>query len=215
MSDNWYYALGQERQGPIEEGEVARLAASGVINLQTLVWRPGMEDWQRAMAALPPHLRPADWPAQDIADAPAMPGRSDPAIATSSTSYQGEGYQGGQYHPPGFQESVRTVFNRYATFTGRSRRPEYWWFVLFNIIVSLVLGIIDGVVFGGEVGVLGAIYNLAVLVPSLAVGVRRLHDTGRTGWWLLIALVPLIGIIVLIVFFASKGEEHDNQHGPA
>jgi uncharacterized membrane protein YhaH (DUF805 family) len=212
MSDNWYYAVGQERQGPLDERDMARLAASGAIDPQTLVWRPGMEGWQSADAALPRHLRPAAWPSGGEAGAPPVPSRPD----SPASAFPGENDAWrGQYHPAGFQDSVRTVFQRYATFTGRSLRPEYWWFVLFNLIVGLVLAIIDSSVIRSDVGVLGAIYNLAVLVPSLAVGVRRLHDTGRTGWWLLIGLVPIIGLIVLIVFFAMKGEEQDNQYGPA
>src|SRR5690554_2411323 len=98
-----------------------------------------------------------------------------------------------------------TVLKKYAVFSGRARRSEYWFFVLFNMIVAFILGFIDGF-FGladAEVGVglLGMIYGLAVIIPSLAVGVRRLHDTNRSGWWLLISLVPFIGAIVLIVFF--------------
>ncbi len=209
MSDDWYYALGQERQGPVGEGEMARLAASGAITRQTLVWRPGMEGWESAQEALPPHMRPAGWTGADAASPPPMTTRPGTTIAADFPQGQT------QYHPTGFQDCVRTVFQRYATFTGRSRRPEYWWFVLFNLIVSLVLGIVSGILFRDEADILGAIYNLAVLVPSLAVSVRRLHDTGRTGWWLLIALIPIVGIIVLIVFFATKGEEQDNQYGPA
>jgi len=212
MSDDWYYALGQQRQGPVGENEVARLAAGGTITRETLVWRSGMEGWESAQEALPPHLRPADWPGADTSGPPPMSYRTGETVGTAAADNH---HGGATYHPAGFQDSVRTVFQRYATFTGRSRRPEYWWFVLFNIIVSLVLGIVSGLLFPNEADILGGIYNLAVLLPSLAVGVRRLHDIGRTGWWLLIALIPIVGIIVLIVFFATKGEEHDNQYGPA
>jgi uncharacterized membrane protein YhaH (DUF805 family) len=212
MSGNWYYALGQDRQGPVDDGEMVRLLAIGTITPQTLVWTTGMEGWQSAQDALPPPLRPADWPAGEGAGAPPLPPRTDPA----ATAGAGADHDGpGQYHPTGFQDSVRTVFQRYATFTGRSRRPEYWWFVLFNFIVSAALGLISGFLFNSENDLLGGLYSLAVLVPSLAVAVRRLHDIGRTGWWLLIGLIPIVGLIVLIVFFATKGEERDNQYGPA
>jgi uncharacterized membrane protein YhaH (DUF805 family) len=109
------------------------------------------------------------------------------------------------------------VLKKYAVFTGRARRTEFWMFVLFSFIISLILGAIDnfvGTVIGANVGVLGTIYGLAVLIPSLAVGVRRLHDTNRTGWWWLIGLIPLIGAIILIVFFAQDSQSGDNQHGP-
>jgi uncharacterized membrane protein YhaH (DUF805 family) len=104
------------------------------------------------------------------------------------------------------------VLKKYAVFTGRARRTEYWMFVLFNLVIAIALAFIEGIV--GGPGVLGGLYSLAVLIPSLAVGARRLHDTGRSGWWLLIGLVPVIGIIVLIVFFATDSQPGTNQYGP-
>ena len=113
-------------------------------------------------------------------------------------------------------DAVRTCFNKYASFRGRARRPEFWYFALFNFIAQLVLGLVDSMVFGlGDVSPLSNLYGLAVLVPSLAVGARRLHDTGRSGWWQLLVLIPLIGIIVLIVWWASRGNEGENEFGPA
>ncbi|RUO59871.1 DUF805 domain-containing protein [Pseudidiomarina marina] len=111
-----------------------------------------------------------------------------------------------------------TVLKKYAVFSGRARRSEYWFFVLFNTIIGFVLGFIDGILGFSDpdmsIGVLGAIYSLAVLIPSIAVGVRRLHDTDRSGWWLLIALIPLIGAIVLIVFFVMDSTPGENRFGP-
>ncbi len=104
------------------------------------------------------------------------------------------------------------VLKQYAAFGGRSRRKEYWMFFLFNLIVVAALTILDGIV--GSPGILVAIYGLAVLVPSIAVGVRRLHDTDRSGWWLLISLVPVIGSIVLLVFMVQDSRTGDNQYGP-
>ena len=110
------------------------------------------------------------------------------------------------------------VLKKYAVFNGRARRKEYWYFVLFSMLISIVLAIIDGATgsFSAEagMGLLGGIYALAVLIPSIAVGVRRLHDTNRSGWWLLIALIPIIGAIVLIVFLASDSKPEENQYGP-
>jgi uncharacterized membrane protein YhaH (DUF805 family) len=116
------------------------------------------------------------------------------------------------------------VLKQYADFSGRARRTEFWMFVLINFLVSIVLGIIDSLigtatVVGGSgmvsfsPGLLGGIYSLAVLVPSLAVGCRRLHDTDRSGWWQLIAVIPLIGAIVLIVFWAQDGQRMPNKYG--
>ena len=109
------------------------------------------------------------------------------------------------------------VLKQYATFSGRARRKEYWFFVLFNIIASMILAFIDGMTgtFSAEIsmGMLGGIYALAVLLPSLAVSVRRLHDTDRSGWWLLIAFVPIVGAIVLLVFAVQEGKTVGNQFG--
>ncbi len=108
-----------------------------------------------------------------------------------------------------FQNYVNVLKN-YVTFKGRANRPEYWYFVLVNFIVAILIGIVGVMV---HLPVLSDIYSLAVLLPSLAVGARRLHDTDRSGWWLLIGLVPLIGFIVLIVFFVQKGTEKENRFG--
>jgi len=104
------------------------------------------------------------------------------------------------------------VLKKYAVFSGRARRKEYWMFFLFNIIIELVLGGIEGL--AGGSGVLVGIYGLAVLIPGIAVAVRRLHDTDRSGWWLLIGLLPLIGAIVLLVFMVQDSQPGANQYGP-
>ncbi|TCK27689.1 uncharacterized membrane protein YhaH (DUF805 family) [Pseudonocardia endophytica] len=116
------------------------------------------------------------------------------------------------------------VLRQYADFTGRARRTEFWMFVLFNAIAIIILTILDNLLGlssssmgGGSIvvtsGVLTGIYQLAVLVPSLAVGARRLHDTGKSGWWQLLALIPIVGAIILIVFWATDGHPAPNQYG--
>ena len=110
------------------------------------------------------------------------------------------------------------VLKKYAVFSGRARRKEYWIFVLINGIIGFVLGFIEGLVGiapGIDYSVLAGLYSLAVLIPSLAVSVRRLHDTGRSGWWLLIGFVPLIGAIVLLVYMLSDSQAGTNQYGPS
>jgi uncharacterized membrane protein YhaH (DUF805 family) len=108
------------------------------------------------------------------------------------------------------------VLRKYAQFEGRAHRTEFWLFVLVNVAISFALSIVDYVIgtdteFGG---VLSGIYGLAVLVPSLAVGTRRLHDIGRSGWWQLLLLIPLVGLIILIVWWAREGEREPNTWGP-
>ncbi|PNQ51726.1 DUF805 domain-containing protein, partial [Vibrio agarivorans] len=103
-----------------------------------------------------------------------------------------------------------TVLKKYAVFSGRARRKEYWMFILVNFIISLLLGFVDGLL--GTIFI-GYIYALAVFIPGIAVAIRRLHDTGRTGWWLLIGFIPLIGLIVLIVFTVSEGDKGSNEYG--
>lgn len=105
------------------------------------------------------------------------------------------------------------VLERYAKFDGRSRRAEFWWYFLANLIISVVLNIVDFGIGLSGFGVLSTIYGLAVLIPGLAVGIRRLHDTDKSGWWLLLALIPIVGIIVLIVFWATEGTRGDNRYG--
>jgi uncharacterized membrane protein YhaH (DUF805 family) len=107
----------------------------------------------------------------------------------------------------------RVVLERYAQFTGRARRAEFWWFFLASFIIGIVFNILIAV--ASIFWVVYVIYALAVLIPNIAVGVRRLHDTNKSGWWLLIALIPLVGIIVLIVFFATDGLPGPNQYGPS
>jgi uncharacterized membrane protein YhaH (DUF805 family) len=111
-----------------------------------------------------------------------------------------------------FGDAVKSVLSQYANFSGRARRSEYWWFVLFYVIVAVVASIIDTVLSGGILIILAA---LALILPSLAVGVRRLHDTGKSGWFILISLVPFIGSLILLIFMATDGNPETNQYGPS
>lgn len=103
------------------------------------------------------------------------------------------------------------VLKKYAVFSGRARRKEYWYFVLFNIIIMIILIIIGRAI---DSSILSTIYSLGVLIPSIAVDIRRLHDTNRTGWWLLIGLIPIIGWIVLLIFMVQDSQKGENQYGP-
>ncbi|MBT9551742.1 MAG: DUF805 domain-containing protein [Hydrogenophaga sp.] len=106
-----------------------------------------------------------------------------------------------------FVDAVKTCFSKYVGFEGRATRSEYWWWVLFVFAVAIVMGVL-------RLGTIGNLFSLATLLPSIAVGARRLHDIGKSGWWQLIALIPLIGWLVLI-YWAVQPSEGDNAFGPA
>ncbi|MEZ7826779.1 MAG: DUF805 domain-containing protein [Aquiluna sp.] len=121
-----------------------------------------------------------------------------------------------------FAEAVKSFWSRYTMFKGRSRRSEYWFIQLFLIITNLAAAAIDLALMGGDVdrfiangggGILGLIWILVTILPALAVLVRRLHDTGRSGWWALIGLVPLVGGVVLFVFSVLDSTAEENQYG--
>jgi uncharacterized membrane protein YhaH (DUF805 family) len=139
-------------------------------------------------------------------------------------------------------DAVRTCLARYFDFRGRTSRPEFWWFMLFCFVAPLAATIADVILFRfthihlfnpvavsdwgstkdlGEItaysygtGLLASLTSLALIVPSLAAAARRLHDIGKSGWWQLLMLVPLIGFVVLLVWYCRRGEERDNAYGP-
>lgn len=109
------------------------------------------------------------------------------------------------------------VLQKYAVFSGRASRKEYWMFVLFNFLIAIGLGFVTGVLNAAahiNLSFLGMIYSLAVLCPGIAVGVRRLHDTDRSGLWVLTGLIPFIGGLVLLVLMCMEGTAGDNRFGP-
>ena len=111
------------------------------------------------------------------------------------------------------------VLRQYVDFKGRARRAEYWNFTLFSTLISIVLLLVDTYVLGtnpmaGESGIIGNLYSLAVFLPSLGVLVRRLHDVGKSGWFFLIILIPLIGAIWLLILLFRDGEQGENKWGP-
>jgi uncharacterized membrane protein YhaH (DUF805 family) len=110
-----------------------------------------------------------------------------------------------------YKEAMRSGFSNYAKFRGRASRSEFWWFILFVSLVGVGLNLIDNAIGWGFI--LGGIWSLVILLPVLGLYFRRLHDTDRSAWWLLIGLIPFIGGIVLIVFWASKGTADTNKFG--
>ena len=120
-----------------------------------------------------------------------------------------------------FSDSITSVLRQYAVFSGRARRSEFWWFFLFQFLVSLAASIVDATIGTDDLlgnsgwGLLQILVFLTLFLPGLAVGARRLHDTDRSGWWLLIGIIPFVGFIVLLVFFALDPTPGPNRYGPS
>lgn len=115
-----------------------------------------------------------------------------------------------------FSQAVRMAFDSYCRFQGRSSRSEYWWWVLFVAILSFCIGIIEGILGFSMTAVqtTSGILSLVLLLPGLGLSVRRLHDIGKSGWWVLLGFIPVVGAIVLIIWFAQNSQMQDNQYGP-
>jgi uncharacterized membrane protein YhaH (DUF805 family) len=228
VADEAYYLDGsRNQQGPVPIAEIARLIRSGTIRRYTLVWYAGMPDWRPAsqvnelasfFAGAAPPPRP-----------PAGPPR--PPAGPSSRSFQGAAPMGrpasmaGRYQaqaqhtegagPVGFGGAIARCFSKYVDFTGRAPRSEYWWWHLFYWLAVVVLLMLDGLVaslHGSPVLTLLAL--LALFLPTLAGTVRRLHDTDHSGWMILIAMVPLVGPIIYLVFMCQRGTAGPNRFGP-
>lgn len=179
----WYIVQGGNREGPYSVEQVQQMSLTKPIASDTLVWSEGMESW--------------------------APLSSTPLSSTLSNSIappslpMSVALQGATGAAIGFLDAIKICFAKYATFEGRASRPEYWWFFLFVLLCAFVMWI----------PFIGWALALALIIPSIAVAVRRLHDTDRTGWWYLISFVPIIGFIVIIIFLAQKGTDGKNRYG--
>jgi uncharacterized membrane protein YhaH (DUF805 family) len=209
MADCYYLDGARNQQGPVPTDEIARLIRGGTIRRDTMVWQAGMPEWSPAGQV--PEF--ATWFAQ-------MPSSPGPSAQRTDGPYRDQMRpdQAGPYYAAkrmGFGDAIKTCFRKYAVFKGRARRPEYWWWTLFNLLLSVALALADWAIAGvNGPEVLSNLANLALFLPSLAVGVRRLHDTDRSGWWILLWLIPLIGWIIIIVFLCQRGTEGANRFGP-
>jgi uncharacterized membrane protein YhaH (DUF805 family) len=110
-----------------------------------------------------------------------------------------------------FSEAVKSGFDHYTKFDGRANKAAYWWWFLFAILVAIAANIVDSIIGSA---IFSIIVGLGLLLPGLSVSIRRLHDTDRTGWWILIGLIPIIGFIVLLIFYLQKSDPGDNKYGP-
>lgn len=110
-----------------------------------------------------------------------------------------------------FSEAVRDGFDHYVNFEGRASRSSFWWWVLFTFMAGVAANLLDLAI---DASIFSIIVGLGLILPNLSKAIRRLHDTGRSGWWVLIILIPLIGFIVLLIFYLEKSEPTENQYGP-
>jgi len=132
-------------------------------------------------------------------------------VGCGANLISGEASVGTELSMVGFGEAVSRGFRNYSTFNGRATRAEHWWWALFIVLAGIVLAVVDTLT--GTMG-MGFLFQLATLVPSLALGARRLHDINRTGWWLLLWFVLVIGWIVLIMWAIKRGDKGPNKYGP-
>lgn len=193
-SDNWYYVENARRVGPVSGAEIARLLEGGRLSPRSLVWREGLEGWEQAGAhfdTLPPAPGTPP-PVPGVRDIPRAGTRRG---AVSDHGRPGDAPQNGPdglyigAPARGFTEAISVCLAKYFTFSGRASRSEYWYFFLFSVLLGLVTGFLDSILFGvsfdsDDFGPLNSLTSLALLIPSLAVGWRRLHDTDRSGWWI-------------------------------
>ena len=114
----------------------------------------------------------------------------------------------------GIMDWFKKGLRNYTNFSGRARRKEYWYFVLVQMGLVIIAMILDAIIFNSEIGLFYIVVALGLFLPGLAVTIRRLHDTNRSGWWFLISILPLIGSIILLVFLASDTKFETNQWGP-
>ncbi|PHQ84252.1 MAG: DUF805 domain-containing protein [Thalassobium sp.] len=113
----------------------------------------------------------------------------------------------------GFGDAIRTCLNKYFTIQGRASRSEYWWFYLFVFLVGTVPTQLGAAMQSNLITIIGGLISLALLVPIITAGIRRLHDKDKSGWWFLIGLVPIVGIILLLVWFVTEGTKGPNRFG--
>lgn len=239
----WYYAAGEAQNGPFTPDQIRGLLRDRVVDRDTYVWSPAMKDWaplaQTELAALlgappprPPGAPPAP-PAPASAAASSASGVGTmgaplagprPAGSGSLASLTGGkipevdlGAMGqGNGFPAVMLRAARTCIQaKYVDFQGRASRPEYWWYQLFVFGLMVAALIVDAIL--AKIIGIGLVYYLlalALFLPGLGAAVRRLHDTNRSGWWLLISLVPFVGAVVLIVFLCLPSDQGDNRFGP-
>lgn len=201
MAEQWYVSRDGKQSGPMTLEQLQAGAASGNVRPTDFVWKEGMAGWVGA---------------QEIAGLFPTSASASMANPYSSPAVLPQGGASTEPQPTNpFGWYVRVLQN-FAQFSGRARRKEYWFFTLFNALIAIVLRVVDlaTIKSEGPYGILVSIYVLAMFIPGLAVTVRRLHDTGRSGWWFLVAFIPFVGGIILLIFMVEDSKPGDNAYGP-
>lgn len=209
---SWYYATGSDPVGPYSRDQMTTLVTLGVLKPETLVWSDGMADWtpvaQSSLATVTrrPVVAEAYQPAMVPLSA-MMDGGGGAAVATMPDEAPPSGFI------EAFGEAIGDCFGKFASGRGRARRAECWLFALFGLFGTLLLASLDVAVLGREFPVVGMVFALLVLTPLVAVTIRRLHDIDRSGWWVLIGAVPVLGNLALLVLCSLPGTEGHNRFG--
>lgn len=220
----WWYAIGQEKIGPCSSSELIALVTQGKLFPDTLVWKEGMPDWVPASRIkglwqkLPP--APAQWsespaPLNRLLSASAESAESDQDTSPSRfpedfpAPHWGDENEGTQEPPQPesitFKAAVFRCFKKYSDFSGRASRAEYWYFFLFNILINTPLEILIRNTGGKEssFNAVAGVITLILFLPNLAVATRRLHDTGRSGWWItFLGIATALSIMAFVFMFA-------------
>lgn len=228
VSNTWFYETNGQRSGPVSLQVIRSLSRKGVITKTTLVSDGSQNDWVPfshvegqltvSTVATAPSPAPIATPTTATGQQGSVPMFS-PAAGQSATSVSTAPGQHMRSGVTGFGEAISICFSKYFMFSGRANRAEYWYFQLFALLVNLLLALVIGLsataisTIAAIVPLIMLIFQLALFIPLLSVSVRRLHDTDKTGWWLLIGLVPIVGFIVLIVFFIQRGTLVANRYG--
>lgn len=198
----WFYAVGTDRKGPHARGQFRSLLESGTITGETLVWTSGMPAWlplSRSELASELDGVPPPIPLAAAPQIPPLPAVAPPELVMDASTSP-------------FMRALRTCFSKYAVFTGRAKRPEFWYFSIFIICSTFLIAFIEAILFETDTPVFAYLFLIATALPSLSVTVRRLHDADLSGWWALLNAVPL-GSIVLIILCARRGTPGPNRFG--
>lgn len=210
VTKEWFYVRDGAQAGPVTEDEALHLIRNGDITGDTLIWANGMGEWEPARLHFETRRRYAMPGVPRQGGAAAHP----PPRPSHATAHRGDDglYSGAPAR--GFLDATRTCLRRYFGFSGRASRSEFWYFVLFGILISIVAGIIDVLVLdhrGDDDGLIASLVTLFLFFPNLAAAFRRLHDTGRSGAWaLMLYIAPILfafGAVFMVASFAGQGTE--------